>query len=135
MGKLRPERPTLAQKKAISRAGLLPDNWMVLDDGSVSMVILKMEKPTKALLPEIFNTKTDEDFAKVIEEAATVYANLIVELVQSFPEKDLPVILFALRSVEETFAELSPTSKVLSDKIGKGLNRQVIVCTTEGEDV
>ena len=31
-----------------------------------------MEKPTKALLPEIFNTKTDEDFAKVIEEAATV---------------------------------------------------------------
>lgn len=25
-----------------------------------------MEKPTKALLPEIFNTKTDEDFAKVI---------------------------------------------------------------------
>ena len=40
MGKLRPERPTLAQKKAISRAGLLPDNWMVLDDGSVSMVIL-----------------------------------------------------------------------------------------------
>ena len=90
-----------------------------------------MEKPTKALLSEIFNTKTDEDFAKVIEEAATVYANLIVELVQ----KDLPVILFALRSVEEAFAELSPTSKVLSDKIGKGLNRQVIVCTTEGEDV
>ena len=37
-----------------------------------------MEKPTKALLPEIFNTETDEDFAKVIEEAATVYANLIV---------------------------------------------------------
>ena len=31
MGKLRPERPTLAQKKAISRARLLPDNWMVLD--------------------------------------------------------------------------------------------------------
>ena len=94
-----------------------------------------MEKPTKALLPEIFNAKTDEDFAKVIEEAATVYANLIVELVQSFPEKDLPVIIFALRSVEKTFAELSPTSKVLSDEIGKGLNRQVIVCTTEGEDV
>lgn len=94
-----------------------------------------MEKPTKALLPEIFNTKTDEDFAKVIEEAATVYANLIVELVQSFPEKDLPVILFALRSVEEAFAELSPTSKVLADKIGKGLNRQVIVCTAEREDV
>lgn len=93
-----------------------------------------MEKPTKALLSEIFNTKTDEDFAKVIEEAATVYANLIVELVQSFPEKDLPVILFALRSVEETVAELSPTSKVLADKIGKGLNRQVIVCTTERED-
>ena len=94
-----------------------------------------MEKPTKALLSEIFNTKTDEDFAKVIEEAATVYANLIVELVQPFPEKDLPVILFALRSVEETFAELSPTSKVLADKIGKGLNRQVFVCTAEREDV
>ena len=94
-----------------------------------------MEKPTKALLSEIFNTETDEDFAKVIGEAAIVYANLIAELVQSFPEKDLPVILFALRSVEEVFAELSPTSKVLSDKIGKGLNRQVIVCTTEGEDV
>lgn len=94
-----------------------------------------MEKPTKALLSEIFNTKTDEDFAKVIEEAAAVYANLIVELVQSFPEKDLPVILFALRSVEETFAELSPTSKVLADKIGKGLNRQVIVYTAEREDV
>ncbi len=45
-----------------------------------------MEKPTKAFLPEILNTKTDEDFAKVIEEAATVYANLIVELVQSFSE-------------------------------------------------
>ena len=94
-----------------------------------------MEKPTKALLPEIFNTETDEDFAKVIEEAATVYAGLIVELVQSFPKKDLPVILFALRSVEETFAELSPTSKVLADEIGKGLNRQVIVCTAEREDV
>ena len=74
-----------------------------------------MEKPTKALLPEIFNTETDEDFAKVIREAATV-------------------ILFALRSAEETFAELSPTSKVLADKIGKGLNRQVIVCTAERED-
>ena len=86
-----------------------------------------MEKPTKALLPEIFNTKTDEDFAKVIEEAATVYANLIVELVQSLPEKDLPVILFALRSVEETFAELSPTVKVLSDEIGKRLTKQVLV--------
>lgn len=93
-----------------------------------------MEKPTKALLPEIFNAETDEDFANVIEEAATVYANLIVELVQSFPEKDLPVILFALRSAEETFAELSPTSKVLSDEIGKGLNRQVVVCTAERED-
>ena len=94
-----------------------------------------MEKQTKALLPEIFNTKTDDDFEKVINEAATVYANLIVEWVQSLPEKDLPVILFALRSVEETFAELSPTVKVLSDEIGKGLNRQVTVCTTEGEDV
>ena len=94
-----------------------------------------MKKPTKALLPEILNTKTDEDFAKVIEEAATDYANLIVELVQSFPEEDLSVILFALRSVEEVFAELSPTSKVLADEIGKGLNRQVIVRTTEGEDV
>ena len=93
-----------------------------------------MEKPTKALLPEIFNTETDEDFAKVIGEAATVYTNLIAELVQSFPEKDLPVILFALRSVEETFAEFSPTSKVLADEIGKGLNRQVIVCTAERED-
>lgn len=68
-----------------------------------------MEKPTKTLLPEIFNAETDEDFAKVIGEAAIVYANLIVELVQSFPEKDLPVILFALRLVEETFAELFPT--------------------------
>ena len=93
-----------------------------------------MEKPTKALLPEIFNAETDEDFANVIGEAATVYANLIAELVQSFPEKDLPVILFALRSVEEAFAELSPTSKVLSDEIGKGLNRQVVVCTAERED-
>ena len=93
-----------------------------------------MEKPTKALLPEIFNAETNEDFANVIGEAATVYANLIVELVQSFPEKDLPVILFALRSVEEAFAELSPTSKVLSDEIGKGLNRLVIACTTERED-
>ena len=27
-----------------------------------------MEKPTKALLPEIFNTKTDEDFAKVLRK-------------------------------------------------------------------
>ena len=33
--------------------------------------------------------------------------------------------------MEEVFAELSPTSKVLSDKIGKGLNRQVIVMYTE----
>lgn len=94
-----------------------------------------MEKPTKALLPEIFNTKTDDDFEKVINEAATVYANLIVEWVQSLPEKDLPVILFALRSVEETFAELSPTVKVLSDEIGKRLTKQVLVCTAEREDV
>ena len=94
-----------------------------------------MEKPTKALLPGIFNAKTNEDFEKVIEEAATVYAGLIVELVQSFPEKDLPVILFALRSVEETFAELSPASKVLADEIGKGLTKQILVCTTEGKDV
>lgn len=94
-----------------------------------------MEKPTKALLPEIFNTKTDDDFEKVINEAATVYANLIVEWVQSLPEKDLPVILFALRSVEETFAELSPTVKVLSDEIGKRLTKQVLVCITEREDV
>lgn len=71
---------------------------------------------------------------KLLGEAATVYANLIAELVQSFPEKDLPVILFALRSVKKTFAELSPTSKVLADEIGKGLNRQVIVCTAERED-
>lgn len=94
-----------------------------------------MEKPTKALLPEIFNSKTNEDFEKVIEESATVYAGLIVELVQSFPKKDLPVILFALRSVEEAFAELSPASKVLADEIGKGLTKQILVCTTEGEDV
>ena len=71
-----------------------------------------MEKPTKALLPEIFNTKTDEDFAKVIEEAATVYANLIVELVQSFPEKDLPVILFACgRSICGTFSNIESLVK------------------------
>lgn len=94
-----------------------------------------MEKPTKALLPEIFNTKTDDDFEKVINEAATVYANLIVEWVQSLPEEDLPVILFALRSVEETFAELSPTVKVLSDEIGKRLTKQVLVCAAEREDV
>ena len=66
--------------------------------------------------------------------AATVYANLIVELVQSFPEKDLPVILFALRccgrNICGTFSNIESRCQ---DKIGKGLNRQVIVCTTEGE--
>ena len=50
MGKLRPERPTLAQKKAISRAGLLPDNWMVLDDGSVSMVILSRKSGQRRVI-------------------------------------------------------------------------------------
>ena len=45
------------------------------------------------------------------------------------------MILFALRSVEETFAELSPTVKVLSDEIGKRLTKQVLVCTAEREDV
>ena len=49
-----------------------------------------MEKPTKALLPEIFNAETDEDFANVIGEAATVYANLIVELVQQFGVNAIP---------------------------------------------
>ena len=94
-----------------------------------------MEKPTKALLPEIFNIENEEDVGKVIEEAATVYANLIVELVQSFPRKDLPVILFTLRSVEEAFAELSPIAKALSDEIGKSLSRRVSTCTAEREDV
>lgn len=50
MGKLRPERPTLAQKKTISRAGLLPDNWMVLDDGSVSMVILSRKSGQRRVI-------------------------------------------------------------------------------------
>ena len=50
MGKLRPERPTLAQKKAISRDGLLPDNWLVLDDGSVSMVILSRKSGQRRVI-------------------------------------------------------------------------------------
>ena len=50
MGKLRPEKPTLAQQKAISRAGLLPDNWMVLDDGSVSMVILSRKSGQRRVI-------------------------------------------------------------------------------------
>lgn len=29
MGKKRPRHPTLAEKKAISKAGLLPENWWV----------------------------------------------------------------------------------------------------------
>lgn len=44
-----------------------------------------MEKPTKAFLPEILNAKNEEERKKIIETAATVYTNLIVEQVQSFP--------------------------------------------------
>ena len=84
-----------------------------------------MEKPTKAFLPEILNAKNKEERKKIIETAATVYTNLIVEQVQSFPEKDLPVV--ALGAVKETFAELSPTAASLSREMGKGLKRLVFV--------
>ena len=40
MGKKRPQSPTLEQKKMISRAGLIPDNWLVFDDGMTSMVLV-----------------------------------------------------------------------------------------------
>ena len=86
-----------------------------------------MEKPTKVFLPEILNAKNEEERKKIIETAATVYTNLIVEQVQSFPEKDLPVVLFALGTVKETFAELSPTAASLSREMGKGLKRLVFV--------
>lgn len=86
-----------------------------------------MEKPTKAFLPEILNAKNEEERKKIIETAATVYTNLIVEQVQSFPEKDLPVVLFALGAVKETFAKLSPVAELISDEMAKGLKRQVFV--------
>lgn len=86
-----------------------------------------MEKPTKAFFLEIINAKNPEEREKIIGTATTVYANLIVELVQSFPEKDLPMVLFALGSVKETFAELSPVAELISDEMGKGLKRQVFV--------
>lgn len=50
MGKQRPEKPTLEQKKRISRAGLLPDNWLVLDDGVASLVILSRKSGQRRVI-------------------------------------------------------------------------------------
>lgn len=86
-----------------------------------------MEKPTKAFMPELLDAKTSEEKKKIMETAATVYTNLIVEQVQSFPEEDLPVVLLALGSVKETFEELYPTADTLSKEMSKGLKRLVFV--------
>ena len=78
-------------------------------------------------MPELLNAKTSEEEKKIMETAATVYTNLIVEQVQSFPGKDLPVILFSLSSAAETLAELYPFEKRLSEEMYKDAKRLVIV--------
>ena len=40
MGKKKPEKPTRAQKILISNNGLLPDNWLVLDEDNLSLTLI-----------------------------------------------------------------------------------------------
>jgi len=50
MGKQRPERPTLAQKKLISRCGLVAENWLVLSENDSSVVILSKHSGQRRIL-------------------------------------------------------------------------------------
>ena len=51
MGKKRPRHPTLAEKKAISKAGLLPENWWVQDaDNNAVTLISKRSGQRRVIL-------------------------------------------------------------------------------------
>ena len=51
MGKKRPRHPTLAEKKAISKAGLLPENWWVQDaDNNAVTLISKRSRQRRVIL-------------------------------------------------------------------------------------